>query len=162
MEKIEQKIAKLETELEKLKKEYKEQKENPKTGRWQPSNDELYYAINTEGGFFRSEWKEHFLDKNRFSIGNCFKTREEVESNIEKLKVIAELKAFAEPKDRAWDGNNKHYYFYLYADSTSKLTIDYARFFMNSTIYFKTAEMAKKAIEAVGEERIKKYYLGVE
>lgn len=100
-------------------------------------------------------------DENLLSIGNAFHTKEEAEFALEKLKVIHELKQFTEPKNTVWDFNEYHYV--ICYDCTSK-AIDYNYAIINKylDITFATEEMARKAVETVGKDRIKKYYFGVE
>ena len=90
-----------------------------------------------------------------------FVQKKEAEFALEKLKVIHELKQFAEPKNTVWDFGECHYV--IYYNCTRKI-IDYNYSMLNKylDITFATEEMARKAVEAVGEDRIKKYYFGVE
>lgn len=106
-------------------------------------------------------WVDGEEDEKRLSIGNAFRTKKEAEFALEKLKVIHELKQFAEPKNSVWVFKEYHYiicYDYI------REGIDYNCSIINKyfDITFATEEMARKAVEAVGEDRIKKYYLGVE
>ena len=106
-------------------------------------------------------WTDGEEDEKRLSIGNAFHTKKEAEFALEKLKVIHELKQFAEPKNAVWNFNKYHHIFYY--DYTSN-EIDYScsSIMKFSDTTFATGEMARKAVEAVGEDRIKKYYLEVE
>ncbi len=51
-----------------------------------------YYFINSYGQVMHEIWTNNPIDNKRYEIGNLFKTQEECEFAIEKLKVIAELK----------------------------------------------------------------------
>lgn len=56
--------------------------------KWDPAKNEQYYFIN---GFLTvryEEWSESIFDKKRFRDGNCFRTREEAEKKLEKIKEI--------------------------------------------------------------------------
>lgn len=93
--------------------------------------------------------------------GYAKRTSEEVRFQIERDAVLYELSKFAEPKDRKWNGSNKHWCMcWNYSKKEVKLDADYS--WKHNNIYFATEEDAEKAIQAVGEERVKKYYLGVE
>lgn len=106
-------------------------------------------------------WTDGEEDEKRLSIGNAFHTKEEAEFVLEKLKVIHELKQFAEPKNIVWDFGEYHHI--IYYDCTN-MVIDYNYSIINKyvDITFATKEIARKAVEAVGEDRIKKYYFEVE
>lgn len=129
------------------------------SGFWKPETGEMYWFVMDEG---KVAWNNYSNSHNtRYLMGNCFKTEEEAKFAREKLKVIAELKKFAEPKKREWDGCNDHYciYYYIYEE---KIKIDSYTVSKLPIIYFESKEKAIEAIEAVGEDRIKKYYLEVE
>lgn len=117
---------------------------------------------NSNSGYISgSKWNNDSIDKGRYSIGNCYKTNEECEFAIEKLKVIAELKEYAEPKNRAWNGENEHFFFY-YDYMTKEVRISYNNDCKSRKIYFESEEKIKQAIASIGKDKIKKYYLEVE
>ena len=70
------------------------------------------------------------------------------------------MKQFAEPEDFAWDGINYHDYLY-YDILCDTILIGSSRCSRYTGIYFKTRDDIKDCIEAVGEDRIKKYYFGI-
>ena len=73
-------------------------------GRWKPEEGDIYWFIDSSGQAIKDRWTSHHYDRERYEIGNCYKTEAEAESAKEKLKVIAELKEYAEPKNSVWDG----------------------------------------------------------
>lgn len=146
---------KLASVKEELMQDFKEEKEIKL-----PDLGATYYFIDGSGEVRKGTWYDDAIDGRRFSIGNCFETREEAEFEAERLKVIAELKRFAEPKDRAWDGNTNHWYFYY--DIDGSFEYDFSYIVTHHTIYFSSEEDARKAVETVGEDRIRRFYLGVE
>ena len=101
------------------------------------------------------------------TIGNCFQTEEEARHMVEKLKVIKELQDFALENNTEkidWK-NNKQLKFFINFDCYSNrvgysYTDDCKTLPLN--IYFTSRELALKAIEKVGEERIKKYYFDID
>lgn len=98
----------------------------------------------------------------RRSIGNMFLTIEDAEFAKERLKVIAELKKYAkEFSDEEWMNQSmgKHYIIFDYEDHAIK--IGYLYYLKGNDIYFESEEKAREAIKWVGEDRVKKYYLGV-
>lgn len=133
----------------------------PKTVYDLKKGDGYFYLFNT-GTIENAVWSCHQIDYDRSFIGNVFLTKEDAEFAKERLKVIAELKKYAkEFSDEEWEKMNspKHYLVYDYEEYVVRICV--VRFMKNNVIYFESEEKAKEAIEVVGEERIKKYYLGV-
>lgn len=60
--------------------------------RLKPDTDQKYYFIRTSGYVYDSIWTNDSIDRGRFDIGNCFKTEEEAERVVEKLKAWKRLK----------------------------------------------------------------------
>lgn len=107
-------------------------------------------------------WHNAGTDFNRERIGNVFLTEEDAKFASERLKVIAELKKYAkEFSDEEWKNGIRAKYCIRF-DWTANKVIIYRIFAMKGVeICFETGKKAKEAIEAVGEDRVKKYYLGV-
>lgn len=100
------------------------------------------------------------FDKWTYKSGNYCQTEEECEELKQSLIVYNELKAYAEPDNAVWDGENHHwliYYDYDYADIRvgRVFTIRY------QTLSFSSGETAQAAIEAVGADKVKRHYLGI-
>lgn len=124
--------------------------------------DELYWFIGSAGEIRYAVYINDFFDEKRLEISNMFLKKKEAKFAVERLKVIAELKKYAkEFSDEEWMNQSigKHYIIFDYEDHV--INIGYVCYTKVTDIYFETEEKAKKAIEAVGEDRIKKYYLGV-
>ena len=104
------------------------------------------------------EWYDSEYSRGRVSIGNIFRNEEEAEFAVGKLKVEAELRKFSRPFEE--DENN----YYLEYRSSDKAVTTYCcqRYQTQGVIYFESSEKVQQAIEAVGEERIKKYIFGEE
>lgn len=157
MKTVEERIAKLEKELAELKAEIKQEE----TEDDMPCAGDIYHMITSKGMIAIYEWSDCAFDKHCYEIGNCFMSIEDTEFALEKLKVIHELKQFAEPKKKAWDSEDAH--FYIEWDFTlRRINIDREYTRKRNCIYFDSVYMAEDAIKAVGEDRIKKYYLEVE
>lgn len=158
------KIEELQKKVDELQKKLNELKEKEKEmegGVWRPEIGERYFYITPIGEIF-CDWNNGlYADNARFSIGNVFKTKEEVEFAVEKLKVLAELKVFAEQKDRKWDGKNRHWDIVYESTLDRVQTVNWLSCRTNG-IHFESEEKAQQAIDLIGEDRIKKYYLEVE
>ena len=86
---------------------------------------------------------------------------------VEKLRVIHELEKFAfENNEEEIDWNNseqrKYYLYFDYTDMSIVSCDSYSKCqHIPLAVYFTSNEIADKAIKAIGEERLKKYYFGV-
>lgn len=134
---------------------------------WKPEKDGHYYYYNDTGHIYESCYDGDSTDKNRLEFGNCFKTKEEAEHMVEKLKVIKELRDFAlENNNEKIDWRDKcigkYFITYDFYDEEISIASYTFRNFLPFAIYFTSKEIAQKAIETIGEYRIKKYYFDIE
>ena len=140
---LKQRIAELEGQA-------KEEQEFPQSG-------ERYWCISGSwvNSFF---WKSEQLDLDRYRIGNIFKTEEQAEFAVEKLKVEAELRKFSRP----FKEDEYNYFIQIHPSHNNIVTESDDYYQTQGTIYFESTTIANEAIDTVGEERIKKYIFGVE
>lgn len=134
---------------------------------WTPKEKEKYFYIEDCMGVSDDRNVQAPIDYCRFNIGNFFKTKIEAEHILEKLKVIHELQKFAYENNEGeidWKNFNQCKYYLVYDTKDEDLYVDYTIYCKREpfNIYFTSSEIAKRAIEAVGEDRIKKYYFNVE
>ena len=156
-------LVEAEKEIQDIRKELDELdkvKIEPESRRYKPMSGQTYYYIVSDGDIFHATWNNDHPDLLRFAVGNVFETKEEAEFEVERLKVIAELKEFAEPEDREWDGCNSHYHIGRCAGANTIKILNNSSY-RYPTIFFESSKKAEEAIKAVGEDRIKKYYLRV-
>ena len=141
---------------------------------WKPKNNEGFYIINQNGDVdyivglnstFDISYDDYLTSRqNKYEIGNCFPTKEKAEFAVERLKVIAELKRFAQEhneKEIDWHEDCAKFFIY-YSFSYNCIKCDCTFTMKNQNIYFTSEAIAQQAIDAIGEDRIKKYYLEVE
>ena len=133
---------------------------------WTPKEKEKYFYIEDCMGVSDDRNVQAPIDYCRFNIGNFFKTKIEAEHILEKLKVIHELQKFAYENNEGeidWKNFNQCKYYLVYDTKDEELYVDYTAYSKREpfNIYFTSSKIAKRAIEAVGEDRIKKYYFNV-
>ena len=147
----------LQEELKALKERIAELEEQAKQEREFPQYNDTYYNIESNGRVDWFKWGEGDYDLEAQGIGNIFRTEEQAEFAVEKLKVEAELRKFSRPFH--WGGEN-----WILSMGTNKdIFLVYEDDEMNQgAIYFEDEYKALEAIEAVGKERIRKYIFGVE
>lgn len=121
-----------------------------------------YCYITADGELRFVSWQNDESDKNKLAIGNIFLTEEDAEFARERLMVITELKKYAKEFSDEERSNTTISKYVIYLSSQ-----DYVMYIASTYsvrypfLYFQSEEKAKEAINAVGEERIKKYYFGV-
>lgn len=129
----------------------------------EPSLGDLYYYINSNGDIKFSYYNSRSIDKR--CIGNFFKTDEEADHMVEKLKVIRELQDLSNIKFNMSDylKNNKIYYIaYDFTQNRIVPLFDNISRNIPFNVYFSTKEDCEEAIKKIGEDRIKKYYFDIE
>lgn len=136
--------------------EQKEEEEIP----FPKKGDKFYFLLSDGGIDYEYYSPTSRIHADRISMENCFRTEEEAKFEVERCKVIHEMKKFAEPEDFGWDGINYHDYLY-YDILCDTILIGSSRCSKYTGIFFKTRDDIKDCIKAVGEDRIKKYYFGI-
>lgn len=133
---------------------------------WKPKCGEWYWYISDNGVLHRSVWHGDYVDEARYSIGNCFRIEEDAEFVLEKQKIKTELKRFADthndPDKLEWNKTNGHYEI-VYNYRLGRLDFSELRSCSSTdAIYFTSEELAKKAVETVGRERILKHMFSID
>ena len=129
---------------------------------WDLKNGDVYYFLTSYGYVMKTVWVNTDADNEKLSIGNEFLTEEDAEFARERLKVIAELKRYAkEFSDEEWSNDFYVKYYIAYECSRKEIVFLSTVTTNRGDIYFCEKEKAKEAVDAIGEERIKKYYFGV-
>ena len=148
----------LQEELKALKERIAELEEQVEEEKEFPQVEDDYWYVDGDAEVMLAVWYGDDYDKGRVSIENVFKTKEQAEFAVEKLKVEAELRKFSRP----FEIYGTNYYLYFAKDDgfigIACLTTSLAQ----GAIYFESENKAQQAIQSVGEERIKKYIFGVE
>lgn len=128
---------------------------------WEPKVGEKFYFLHGMGEIIHGTRCNNADYAERYSIGNCFRTKEEAEFAVERLKVIAELRRFAEEhniKVLDWNNDNQRKYLLYYEHSVNEILINSYTYMHHNDIHFSSEEIAEAAIEVIGEDRLKKYY----
>lgn len=100
-------------------------------------------------------------DVNIIEIGNAFLTEEEADHEVERRKCEAVLLKYGTRNFMSFEYYDDKYYI-MYNNTLENVYVDCCNFMqIQGLIYFKTKELAQKAIEEVGEDRLKKYVFNV-
>ena len=126
-----------------------------------------FYFIDSADSIGKKEfYSSNMCDKGRFLLGNAFPTREDAEFEVERLKVIHEIKEFiAENDDEEinWKDTKEGKWSLSYSHRFGRVLagVVYMIAIAQRELYASSREVIEKMIEAIGEERIKKYYFGI-
>lgn len=133
---------------------------------WKPEYGDWYWYISSDGQVDNCEWVNGPIDYGRYSMGNCFRTKEEARIAREKQKIKIELQRFADEHNdqerAAWDGFNEHCgirYDCLRSDLDTSTMYQFRDI---GAIYFDSPGIAKDAANKVGVKRIMKYLFDVD
>lgn len=122
---------------------------------------EKYYFITPLGRIENNIWANDEIDGLYEKFGNFFDNREDAEFTLEQLNVIRELKKYTTKP--VWALNNT-WYFFGYNNNIHKIIIEpcITEQILPKSMYFASQEMAQKAFDEIGEERLKKYWFEIE
>ena len=138
--------------------------QKPKTV-WDLKNDDEYYCINMYGSVSETTFSNDTRneDEKIIKAGNAFLTKEEAEFEAERRKCEAILLKYGTRDMMSFgDGNKSKYCLYLNNFLNKIIVSDSYCVQSQGAIYFESKEMAQKAIEEVGEDRLKKYVFNVQ
>lgn len=163
----------LEIDLSRLDEEEKKQfhsllKKIQKSKVWKPEHNEQYWFIDVNGiswAYYDSTVAKHACDF-RYSIGNCYRVKEDAEFALEKLKVETEINRYIEEHDPIkidWNDKKQHKHYLVYNSTADRLeSRDCMTIKQFGTVYFSPKFNLYKMTITIGTDRIKKYIFGVE
>ncbi len=128
---------------------------------WKPKKHDEYSFITNTGSVLTTLWNDTTVDIHRFITNNVFKTIEDAEFEIERRKVFMDLKQFSESENHKWDQSKMHYFLYYGYDQHGYIGINYDVDERRHGIYFESEDKASEAVDAVGSDRLKKYYFEI-
>ena len=149
----EERIAKLEKELDELKKVEIEDDEFPRY-------NENYWFVNSNGDIDGTQWCNTEIDNYRKDFLRIFRSGEECERYLEIQKAFKDESKKFEPN---WKDNGQYkYYLYYDYDYGDNIKINSAWSQQMATLYFESKEILEELIARFGEDDVKKYYFGIE
>lgn len=133
---------------------------------WDLKYIDNYYWINDKGAICASDWLNKEIDIARRAIGNCFLSLEEAEFEVERRKVETILLKYGRREFNQFPDGIKEKGNYMIISNLDiignigKIMIDNSsRYPISNMIYFDTYELCKKAMDEIGEDKIRKYLL---
>ena len=133
--------------------------EKPKSV-WELKDGDECFFITDAGNVFSVTWDNWNVQIEKRKLGNVFLTKDEAEFERERRKIETEMLRLG-GKRKAEQG--KANWFLEYRPASAGIEALWSSYEMDQgVIYFESEEKAKKVVETIGEDRIKKYIFGVE
>ena len=133
-------------------------KPKPKTV-WDLKDGNGYSYINTISNIYYDTWNGDAWDLTVRESGNIFLTKEEAEFELERRKCEAIMLKYGRRTFKPRDIN----YIIQFDNDDKQVFVDFWRLNQfQGSICFDTEELAQKAIDEIGKERLKKYVFRVE
>lgn len=120
------------------------------------ADGEKYYRLDGEGDVDIEDFNTKYDEQAR-DIGNAFLTREEAEFEVKRRKIEAIIRKYSRP----FKYEERNYYI-EYQYDRDILVIGVYHYINMGSPYFESEEIARKVIEEIGEDRLKKYWFRVE
>lgn len=130
--------------------------EIPKNQRGRVDEHHLYYFVDHNNLVLSTNDIYDAADDYRYYSHNYFKTKEDAEKYTRVLETEILLRQYADEhnEDIPWDGCAQHWS--IYGDHAIKFECWYS-FKFPRAIYFSSEEIAKAAVQEIGEERMIEY-----
>ena len=133
-------------------------KPKPKTV-WDLEYGDKYYCLDNAGNINYITWHEDAYNLFQREIGNAFLTYDEAKFELERRKCEAIMLKYGRRTFKPRDTN----YIIRFDNDDKQTFVDFWRLNQfQGVIYFDTEELTQKAIDEIGEERLKKYVFRVE
>lgn len=139
---------------------YQEKKTNKN---WKPKEGDTIFYITETGRVISGTFLSLLpSDNDKVLFNNAFKTAEEAEHMVGKIKIINKLRELSNINFN--DTSDEAHYVIVYDVENNEITFNVSYYCkaLPFNIYFATIEDCKKAIETIGEDNLKKYYFDVE
>lgn len=163
LETLKQQTADMEAKLNEMKAEIK-RIENGWEMKCPYKYGDEYFFIDEVGSLIESRWDGLDMDKDRFSQGNIFPTKQATELESKRRNLLTRFRAFRDECNGDWkpdwkDDHSHKYYFALNGIGLD-IQVAYSVNCFENFGYFKEKENARKAIELFGDE-IKELFVEV-
>lgn len=153
-------ITKTEKHLAKM----KEMLKAGEYGRWRPVKEERYFIVGARGVMDCVNIDEVLMGKH-YAFYNCFQTKEQAETEAEKILIRRQLENIAKrlngDKELSWQTtDNKYYLYYDHFHNETGIRIG-RKCQCQGTIYCLNSKFLSTALKEIGEERLNNYLKGI-
>lgn len=130
--------------------ELKKQAKTTQTKRWKPKVDEGYHCVLGHGMIKTNIWAEDVTDCGYYKLGNCFKTEEEAQKELDRRLAEQELLDMCD-----WEKDKPCYeIYYNFKEKCFEGDVCYS-YSCYSPYRFATKESCQKAIDTLGTDKLK-------
>lgn len=116
-----------------------------------------YYYIDQIGDICEETWRDGGFDLDCLWLGNIFLTEEDAEFEVERLKILKIMRDYSRP----FKVESCNYVIH-YDVSEGMIQTSYLRVCSNGLPVFESEKKAQQVIDLIGEDKLKKYWFGVE
>jgi hypothetical protein len=150
--KLQERIEKMEKELAELKASVVAQ-----SLEW-PSVDDSYWTIIAHGAVLTYRFCDDEFDRDILKIGNIFRTEEEAERGVERLKVLTQLRNLAKAAwggvQPTWPSEMEKWYVQYFHGRCEWLVSYTCHIETPGIVYFPSEKSIRDAIKTVGADRM--------
>lgn len=165
IEKLKEKQEELKREIEELDTQINEleEKEITKSGkRWRGVKGRFYWYIESDCKVYDEYETDDDYDNARYETCNYFRTKEEAEKTVEKIKIYTRLKDLAlrlnEGREVDWNDSAQAKW-HIYYDHNNDLTTTEGHSYQDlGQIYCLNSDFLNIAKQEIGEENLKKLF----
>lgn len=163
LEELKQELVETKNRCAELEKKINELEKQKSAVRWRAKEDEGYCYLDNCGGIQTERDFYHKVDTDRYDLANYFKTEEEAEKMLNKIKIYTQLKDLAlrlnKDKEIDWDDKGQGKYFIYYDNLHKKIctTCNYWTEVLGQ-IYCLDENFLEEAKKEIGEENLKKLF----
>lgn len=120
---------------------------------WKAKNGERYYFVGTNGRVSSYSNDNDFTDDCCYEFGNYFKTREQAESALKKVKHLLKLQRLHDILCPDCDGEDFERYCVFYDTASREYVVGYWYCRQSDSDVYFTKEAAEKACEILNKEK---------
>lgn len=138
-----------------------EAEQKPKTIWDYNINDRTSYHYIDETGYIKTVLFDEGYFEIKRDLGNAFLTKEEAEFELERREIEVIMRKYSRP----FTEGEINYFLACNRDSKANSKAIYIDYYWNIDCgipCFKSKEIAQKVINEIGEDRLRKYWFGVE
>lgn len=125
---------------------------------WIPPKDSGYYYINETGKLCMNRGTSDFTNLGYYQIGNYFKSNEDAEHIIERLKIHHELQVYADEHNDKKELTTSYYYIVYQKDINALQYHLWRDDIYANQVAFSSKAIAMEAATKIGIDRLIKYY----
>ena len=151
-EQLQKELSDTKEKLEKLEASIKAMPEGKPVGRWKPENGDYYWFVDEIGYLDAGCCYGGKADEMRYALGNCYKTCEEAEHDLEVKLAHQRLKDAAEGFAPDWGDADYNKYYIYYDNFFGQFSTGICSTQQQDVTYYATKERAQWVIDNMQDD----------